>query len=146
MVKNIYLDMDGVLCAFHSAYLRDKELNPSLQYPQSRVGFFVELDEIDGAIETFNILKEDYDMWILTRPSFMNIHCYSEKAQWILDKLGFDIQEKTILCGDKSLLKGDYLIDDCGGSGQEDFEGEWIQFGSDNFPNWKSVLKYLKNE
>jgi 5'(3')-deoxyribonucleotidase len=50
-------------------------------------------------------LKENYDVWILTRPSYKNINSYSEKAQWVLNHLGYDVQEKTIMCGDKSLLK-----------------------------------------
>lgn len=74
------------------------------------------------AIESFNKLKQHYDVWILTRTSFNNIHCFTEKAQWVLDYLGFDVLEKTILCGDKSLLKGDYLIDDNGQHGQPQFE------------------------
>jgi 5'(3')-deoxyribonucleotidase len=51
--------------------------------------------------------------------------------------------EKLILCPDKSLVKGDYLIDDDIKHGQLTFEGEHIRFGSSNFPDWKSVIKYL---
>lgn len=43
----------------------------------------------------------------------------------------------------KSLFKGDILIDDRGKNGTSEFEGEWIQFGSDSFPNWDTVLAYL---
>jgi 5'(3')-deoxyribonucleotidase len=51
-----------------------------------------------------------------------------------------------VLCGDKSLLKGEYLIDDTNTAGQSDFEGEWIHFGSDKFPNWDSVVEYLMKD
>ena len=95
------------------------------------------------AIESFNKLKEHYDVWILTRPSFKNINCFSEKAEWVLEHLGFDVLEKTIMCGDKSLLKGDYLIDDNGQNGQPEFEGKWIEFASEEFPDWISVIDYL---
>lgn len=44
---------------------------------------------------------------------------------------------------DKSLLKGDYLIDDGDNANQNKFEGELIKFGSDKFPNWQVVLDYL---
>ena len=47
------------------------------------------------------------------------------------------------MCGDKSLLKGDYLIDDMNTDKQSEFEGEWIEFGSNKFPNWKTVVDYL---
>ena len=48
-----------------------------------------------------------------------------------------------ILTHRKDLVKGDILIDDRPNNGAKDFEGEWIHFGSKNFPDWKSVIKYL---
>jgi|SaaInlStandDraft_1057018.scaffolds.fasta_scaffold1492292_1 hypothetical protein len=27
--------------------------------------------------------------------------------------------------------------------GAKDFDGKWIQFGSDVYPNWQTVLQYL---
>jgi 5'-nucleotidase len=53
------------------------------------------------------------------------------------------MQERTILCTDKSLLKGDYLIDDQTNHGQKDFEGELIHFATKEFPNWNSVLNFF---
>ena len=43
----------------------------------------------------------------------------------------------------KDLCQGDYLIDDRGKNGTSDFTGEWIEFGSEKFPDWNSVLVYL---
>ena len=37
------------------------------------------------------------------------------------------------------------MIDDRGKNGTSDFAGEWIHFGSERFPDWESVLKYLAN-
>ena len=139
----LYIDMDGVLCNFYKAALEALRKNPEQKYPQSQWGFFLKLEEIPGAIDAVNKLKEKYDVWILTRPSFHNVNCFTEKAQWIWDHLGFDMVKKTIMAGDKSLLKGDYLIDDTNTAGQSDFEGEWIHFGSEKFQNWNDVLEYL---
>lgn len=143
MKKRLYIDMDGVLCNFYKAAKKALQENPTQRYPQSQWGFFLKLEEISGAIEAFNKLQEKYDVWILTRPSFRNVNCFTEKAQWVWDHLGFNAVEKTIMAGDKSLLKGDYLIDDMDGDGQPNFEGEWIRFGSYKYPDWNSVLKYL---
>ena len=44
---------------------------------------------------------------------------------------------------DKSLLKGDYLIDDTTEHGQLKFDGEFLKFGSDRFENWKLIVDYL---
>lgn len=139
----LYIDMDGVLCNFFKAALEALRKNPEQKYPQSQWGFFLKLEEIPGAIDAVNKLKEKYDVWILTRPSFHNVNCFTEKAQWIWDHLGFDMVKKTIMAGDKSLLKGDYLIDDTNTAGQSDFEGEWIHFGSEKFKSWNDVLEYL---
>ena len=51
---------------------------------------------------------------------------------------------RLIISPNKSLLKGDYLIDDnVEGKGQEGFEGKLIQYGSTSYPSWSSVLKFL---
>ncbi|MHB9019439.1 MAG: hypothetical protein ACYC3G_00985 [Minisyncoccota bacterium] len=36
-----------------------------------------------------------------------------------------------------------FLILDWAENGASEFEGELIQFGSEKFPDWASVLKYL---
>jgi 5'(3')-deoxyribonucleotidase len=137
--------MDGVLCDFKSAYETDLKNNPRQIYPQSQYGFFLNLKPIVDAINSVNILKKNFDVWILTRPSVHNISCYSEKALWIKNYLGFEMQEKTIICTNKSLLKGDFLIDDQIEHGQSEFEGQLIRFGTEEFPDWKSVLNFFGN-
>lgn len=137
--KIVYVDMDGVLCDFYNIYKKQISENPEQAYPQSRWGFFLSLPEIKDAIDSINKLKEQYDVWILTRPSTKNVNCYTEKAQWIWNHLGYDMVEKLILSPNKTLLKGDYLIDDH----HWDFDGELILFGSEKYPDWLSVIKYL---
>lgn len=65
------------------------------------------------------------------------------KRLWIEKYFGKSARHKLILSPRKNLNIGDYLIDDTNHIGQEKFRGEWIQFGSDMFPNWEAVLKYL---
>ena len=135
--------MDGVLCDFYGGARKEMKDNPVQKFPQSKWGFFLGLKEIPNAINSINLLKEKYDVWILTRPSFQNLNCYTEKAKWVLDHLGEDMLKKMIISGDKSLVKGDYLIDDQNNANQSKFEGEWLEFGSDKFSNWKSITDYL---
>ena len=48
--------------------------------------------------------------------------------------------ERLVISPDKSLLKGDYLIDDIlHGKGQDSFEGKLIHFGSNEYPDWSAV-------
>ena len=145
MKKLIYIDMDGCLCDYDTAFRLALLKNPNQPFPQSQWGFFLYLEEIPGAIKAFRKLEEKYDVWILTRPSFKNVNCFTEKAEWVWNHLGFETLQKTIMAGDKSLLKGDYLIDDMDGDGQANFEGEWIRFKSEKFPDWNSVINYLMN-
>jgi len=143
-MKRIYVDMDDTICDFTAPF---KSGQFKLKYPQSKVGFFFDLEPIEGAIEGINNLMTKYDVWILTRPSIKNTNCYTEKAEWIKKYFGEDFLEKLILCPDKSLVKGDYLIDDDHRHGQTEFEGEHIHFGkNENFQNWLQVVEYLMSK
>lgn len=142
-MKRIYVDMDGVLADFYNKFRQELLENPRQPYPQSRYGFFKELEPIPDAIASFKLLQQHYDVWILTRPSIPNLGCYSDKAYWLKKHFGEELLHKTIMSPDKSLVKGDYLIDDQLEYGQTEFEGELIHFGNDAFPNWKAVIDYL---
>lgn len=40
-------------------------------------------------------------------------------------------------------LSVDELYELLGKKGTSEFSGEWIEFGSERFPDWQSVLDYL---
>jgi 5'(3')-deoxyribonucleotidase len=145
-MKRVFVDMDGVLCDFRKGVINNV-LAPAnkteAEFPQSRLGFFILLEPIEGAIKAVNELQKKYDVWILTRPSFYNLHCYTEKAIWVRKHLGYEMQKKLILAGDKSLIIGDYLIDDTNKDGQDKFVGKLMLFGSEKYPDWNFVLSEL---
>lgn len=146
--KRVYVDMDGVMCDIKKAIM-SRRLRPATHneeiFPQSKIGFFLTMDPMEGAIEAiFELDRRGYEVWFLTRPSYINANCYTEKALWIRNNLGMKWQERLIICPNKSLVKGDYLVDDHTADGQLDFEGELLHFGEDNkFKDWKMVLDYL---
>lgn len=146
-MKRIYIDMDGVLCDFQGAFDQSKKAQPDNPYPQSVANFYTSLEPIAGALAAMELLgnSNEYETFILTAPSTYNPLSYTEKRIWVEEHLGFPWVEKLIISPDKSLLKGDILIDDNdNGKGQENFEGELIHFGSAPFLSWKKVLAHLE--
>mmetsp|Transcript_30500 Transcript_30500/g.62074 ORF Transcript_30500/g.62074 Transcript_30500/m.62074 type:complete len:237 (+) Transcript_30500:292-1002(+) len=77
-------------------------------------GFFASLPPIPGAI---NALKEMHahpslDVFICSAPIATSTFCASEKMGWVKEHLGQEWVRRTILTSDKSLVRGDILIDD----------------------------------
>ena len=138
--------MDDVLAGFKAGIYKSIAEYPFTFIPQSKVGFFESLEPICGAINAVNELRKNclFDVYILTAPSTRNPHSYTEKRLWVEKYFDYDFTDKLIICSNKALLKGNYLVDDnASGKGQENFDGELIHFGSHVFPDWDSVLRYL---
>ena len=128
--KRIYVDQDDVLCDWLGAWRKALADNPAQGFPQAGMDFFRKLEPLPWAVTGIKTLAEEgHDVWILTRPAYMNPLCYTEKRLWVEDHLGLEWCERLILCPDKSLLKGDLLIDDTNWPG---FEGKQIFFGKRN--------------
>ena len=144
--KIIYIDMDDVLCNFSKARAKALEIEPETIYPQSQYGFFRNLEPMEEAIKSVHTLLDDdkFDVYILTAPSVLNPMCYTEKRDWVEKHLGMDMAHRLIISPHKNLNKGDYLIDDnIEGKGQERVEGTLIHFGSNDYPDWNSVMDYF---
>ena len=141
----LYVDMDNVMCDFSGAKERELWGNPDIAHPQSQFDFFRKLYEINGAVDALiDFAEAGIDVYILTAPSTMNPMSYTEKMLWVRDHLGPWWVERLIISKHKHLNVGDYLVDDmASGCGQEKFEGELIQFGSERFPNWQVVKDYV---
>ena len=54
------------------------------------------------------------------------------------------ITTAQLLSHHKQLNRGHYLIDDRTKNGAGEFEGEHIHFGTASFPDWPTVLTYLR--
>lgn len=145
--KIIYVDMDFVLCDYASGFAEHQQRFPELRFPQSQPGLYLNLKPIQGAIDVYCWLTQqpELKMFILTSPSLKNPHSYSEKRLWVEHHLGFEAVNNLIITPNKGLNRGDYLIDDnATGKGQEQFEGQLLQFGTNEFPNWQSIRSYFE--
>ena len=74
-----------------------------------------------------------------------NPSAWSDKVEWVTKYLDDVFHKKMVITHCKDLCLGDFLIDDRDKNGTKEFAGEWIHFGSEQFPNWESVLNYLVN-
>ena len=143
--KILYFDMDNVLVDFPSGIA---QLTPDTQKEyEGRFdevpNIFSMMQPIDGAIDAFETLSKKYDSYILSTAPWENSSAWKDKNEWVKKYLGKSAHKRLILSHHKNLNKGDYLIDDRTANGAGEFEGEHIQFGSDKFPDWESVLEYL---
>ncbi len=137
----VFVDLDKVLFDYEGAWLRDIAANPKIQYPQAIYKFYENLEPLPNAVDSIHFLdKIGYEVFPATRQSAKNPLCYTEKAVSVEKHLGFKYAEKLFIAPDKTLLIGDYLIDD---NIWEGFKGEMIHFGSPRFPNWGAVVDYM---
>jgi 5'(3')-deoxyribonucleotidase len=151
-MTRIYIDMDHTFCDFEEAkeyWIKRAKTDIEKSWPWSMKGYFESLLPMEGALEFWERWKSDCDVWFLTRPSIPNRHSYTEKANWIHKHLGNEGLCKLILSPRKDILNGDILIDDDDRAGQPQFNGSWWRFGSERYPDWKSIdeslIKYLEN-
>ena len=144
-MKKLFFDMDGVLVDFQSGI--DKLSEDVKKEYEGRLdevpGVFALMSPMPGAIDAVHKLQEKYDVYILSTAPWKNPSAWSDKVKWVTEHLDDVFHKRMVITHCKHLCEGDYLIDDRGKNGASEFKGEWIQFGSDRFADWKSVLSYL---
>jgi len=154
--KIVYVDMDGVICDFESAFPKlDPQVRAQYRGQEDRIpGLFALMDPIPGAIDAVTELTGLFDTYILSTVPWGNITGASQKIEWIQRHFGRErgtpLWKRVILSHHKQLNRGDYLIDDRPHNGAQEFPlhnpgAEWIEFGSGRFPDWDAVLAYLRD-
>lgn len=135
----ILVDQDGVLANFEYGFLRrwrylfpndfflplDQRKNFHIEddYPDylegeivkifSEPGFFAGLEPIPGGAKALRaILRLGHEVFICTSPFKQNRGCAAEKLAWVEKNIGGDFLKRVIITEDKTLVRGDILIDD----------------------------------
>ncbi len=145
MKKILYVDMDNVLVDFKSGI--DRLPPADLARYEGKYdevpSIFSLMEPLTDAIESYHLLSERFDTYILSTSPWENATAASDKFAWVKRHLGKVAYKRLILSHHKHLNHGDYLIDDRHHNGADKFRGELILFGSDTYPDWKTVTNYL---
>jgi len=135
----ILVDMDGVVANFEkgvldtyrnrhpdksfvpleqrtSFYVKEQypnELQPLVEEIYLAKGFYLNLPPIEGSLEALSELASRGDeIYICTSPLLSNPFCVQEKYDWVINHLGKDWTKRMIVSKDKTIVSGDFLIDD----------------------------------
>jgi len=147
-MKIIYIDLDGVVADFEKGRSQHplSTITPYIGRPDKLPGVYENLDPIADSIESVKELfnNPDFDVYFLSSAPWDNPEAWTHKRLWVAKYFDVKIiRKRLILSHHKQLLIGDYLIDDNEWNGASDFQGKWIHFGSNEFPDWKTVLNFL---
>lgn len=147
--KVLYIDMDGVLVDFESGLARvPEEIQRDYGEHRDRIpGVFSLMDPMPGALEAYAELCDLFETFILSTAPWENPSAWTDKLLWAKRYLGDLCTKRLILTHRKDLNRGDFLIDDRPHRGHAlDFQGDFVHFGSDEFPDWAAVLPYLRRK
>ena len=139
MKKRILVDMDGVLADFElgvveayrkrfpqrphlllknktSFYLSEqypKEHEPDLKAIYTAPNFFRNLPAIEGGVDAVKQMDFlGHEVFFCTSPLSAYENCVEEKFAWIEKHFGIVFTKKVVIAKDKTIVSGNYLIDD----------------------------------
>lgn len=152
----ILIDMDGVISDYEGQFLQywrsrhpDKLYVPvearttfyiKDEYPeelQSLVAeillepsFFREMAPVPGAREALEEMQKlGFEVFICSSPLSTYKNCVLEKYEWVEEHLGLAWVRQIILTKDKTVVKGDFLIDD-----------KPLIAGAQDPPDWEHIV------
>jgi 5'(3')-deoxyribonucleotidase len=169
---SIAVDMDGVLADTETHFIQYYERESGqkvdrkilLGVPESQgfpdktavwryvhtPGFFRTLPLIPGGVEAIQTLMKDFDVFIVSAAMEFLLSLY-EKKQWLEEHFPFVSWKNIVFCGDKSIIKTNYLIDDHL-KNLDFFSGIPLLFTASHnvyvnhhhrLNNWDEILKYF---
>jgi 5'-nucleotidase len=127
----------------HQQLIRERLFSP---------GFFRNLPVMEDSQHVLKEMNEQYEIFIVSAATeFPN--SLKDKLEWLLEHFPFFSWKQLVLCGDKRMVQGDYMIDDHERN-LKHFTGKPYLFtswhnlnvtGYDRLNNWKEVAEvFLK--
>lgn len=131
-MPRIIIDMDEVLADNYPSFLRKaaelygRELQPE-EHRGKRIydlpgldkvreilhqkGHFRQLPVMENAVEVVRELYEYHEVFIVTTATEFR-YSFLDKYEWLEEHFPFIHYDRIVFCGDKSIVHGDYMIDD----------------------------------
>ena len=109
---DIYATYSGVDNDFQFEKNFDPEFAEDIWAIRREEGFFSALSPVEGALDALRLITSlGHSVFIVTAP-IRTAYSASEKLDWIKEHLGDDWVKRTIITREKTLVRGDILIDD----------------------------------
>jgi 5'-nucleotidase len=115
--------------------------------------FFRNMEVMPDAVEVIKKLHEQFEVFIVSAATeFPN--SLKEKIEWLEEHFPFISWKNIVLCGDKSIISADYLIDDHE-KNLKTFKGKALLFdaihnqkleGYQRFKTWREIEAFFDGE
>lgn len=86
----------------HQVLVRERLMSP---------GFFRNLPVMEHSVDVLREMNDKYELYIVSAAMEFP-HSLKDKLDWLLENFPFLTWQQLVLCGDKKLITGDYMIDD----------------------------------
>ncbi len=116
-------------------------------------GHFRNLPVIENAVEVVQELYQHYEVYIVTTATEFR-YSFLDKYEWLEEHFPFIHHRRIVFCGDKSIVHGDFMIDDKA-KNLDTFSGTGLLFTSSpnlneqryhRVNNWLEVRDYFRKE
>ncbi len=144
-MRNLLVDMDGVLLDIYHQFLKFEEretgsrqgseaLKGKLEleaFPDgvrylNTPGFFREAPPMEGSVSGLKMLDNKYHVLVVSLATEYP-GTIPEKIEWLNRNFPFLSWKQMVFCGDKSMIRGDILVDDHA-KNLDHFDGERILY------------------
>lgn len=110
-VKGIPLRHERKTFAFYDG--QPPEVVQAIEEIMNHPGFYANMEPIEGWIDAMHDMRaEDHDVFLVTSPWLTNPTCVQDKLDSVAHHLGEWWRGRVIITKDKTLVHGDFLIDD----------------------------------
>ena len=140
----VFVDMDGVLADFDGAITSGVENDPPEMF---KPGFFRNLKVMDGAIDGVAQLLANpkLEVYVGSKMTSKVTTCATEKMEWIREYFP-GLLRHMVLCCDKKLLRGNFLVDDDIDRWGHSFKGAFIHFDRTKpKQEWQRISNFFRD-